>query len=221
MAARSEADTLLAGCRELGVVPPPGAVERLSTYLDLLEKWNRAYNLTAVRNRDEMVVRHLLDSLAILPHLQGQRFIDVGSGAGLPGVPLAICLPQKNFILLDSNGKKTRFLFQVQQTLLLENVEIADARVEAYIPGRPVDGVLSRAFASLVDMVTLCAHLTADGTTLYAMKGPALEPEINELHDTGAHISVKRLKIPGLGEQHSLVTIPAPQDRQPKVAART
>lgn len=203
----NEGEILRRGCDQLGVPLPEGAIARLSQYLDLLEKWNRAYNLTAVRQRADMVVRHILDSLAILPHLEGGRFLDAGSGAGLPGIPLAICLPKSHFVLLDSNGKKTRFLFQARLALALDNVEVVDARVEAYRPQTPVDGILSRAFASLSDMVTLCAHLTVEGAHLYAMKGsePGLETEA--LQSAGLQVTTTTLAVPGLDEHRSLVTI--------------
>lgn len=189
-------------------------MEQLSAYLDLLEKWNRAYNLTAVRLRQEMVVRHLLDSLAILPYLRGRCFLDVGSGAGLPGVPLAICLPDREFVLLDSNGKKTRFLFQVCLALGLDNVQVMDSRLESYRPTQPFDGVLSRAFASLPDMVTLCAHLVQSGSCLYAMKGPGPEVETESLRAAGLQVSLERLDVPGLDEQRSLVMIHPPAAAQ-------
>jgi len=203
----AEADTLDAGCAQLGVSLPPGAVQRMSAYLDLLEKWNRAYNLTAVRRREDMVVRHLLDSLAILPLLKGRRFLDVGSGAGLPGIPLAICLPEREFVLLDSNGKKTRFLFQARLALALDNTRVVDSRVERYQPEPCFDGVLSRAFASLPQMVTLCGRLVGNGAALYAMKGPVPQGEAEALLDAGMRVDVDVLKVPGLDEQRSLVTI--------------
>ena len=207
MSRRAEADTLEAGCAQLGVSLPAGAVQRMSAYLDLLEKWNRAYNLTAVRRREDMVVRHLLDSLAVLPLLEGRRFLDVGSGAGLPGIPLAICLPEREFVLLDSNGKKTRFLFQASLALALDNILIADSRVENYRPEQCFDGVLSRAFASLPQMVTLCGRLVGSGHALYAMKGPVPQDEAEALLEAGMRVDVDVLSVPGLDEQRSLVTI--------------
>ena len=204
---RGEADTLEAGCAQLGVSLPPGAVQRMSAYLDLLEKWNRAYNLTAIRRREDMVVRHLLDSLAVLPLLKGRRFLDVGSGAGLPGIPLAICLPEWEFVLLDSNGKKTRFLFQASLALALDNIRVVDSRVESYRPEKYFDGVLSRAFASLPQMVTLCGRLVDRGQALYAMKGSVPQGEAAVLLDAGIQVDVDVLEVPGLDEQRSLVTI--------------
>ncbi|WP_240624436.1 16S rRNA (guanine(527)-N(7))-methyltransferase RsmG [Chromatocurvus halotolerans] len=192
---------------------PPGALDTLLDYLDLLEKWNRAYNLTAIRERSDMLVRHLLDSLSVLPHLRGSRFLDIGTGAGLPGIPLSILEPQRQFVLLDSNGKKTRFLFQVRLALSLANVEIVDSRIENYRPAQPFDGVLSRAFASLPDMVTLCDHLMLDGAHLYAMRGAAGEDETHGLQQSGMPAHCEPLHVPGLDEPRSLVTIYPPGKR--------
>ena len=143
----------------------------LLDYLDLLLRWNRSYNLTAVRDPLQGVTRHLLDSLSIAPFLVGERFIDVGTGAGLPGVPLAVLYPQREFHLLDSNGKKTRFLFQVKTALGLDNMAVHQARVESFHCEPAFDTMLSRAFASLEDMVFGCRHLLADDGHFLAMKG--------------------------------------------------
>ncbi len=216
-----EVGILTDGCRRLGVSTPDGALETLLDYLDLLDKWNRAYNLTAIRIRSDMLVRHLLDSLSVLPHLQGNRFLDVGSGAGLPGIPLAILEPERQFVLLDSNGKKTRFLFQVRLALSLDNVEIVDSRLENYRPAQPFDGVLSRAFASLPDMVTLCTPLLRDGARLYAMRGVAGEDETRSLLRSGMQAHCEHLDVPGLDEPRSLVTIYPPGKVPADVAATT
>ena len=221
MSRGEEAGILVEGCRQLGVPPPPGAIERLSDYLDLLEKWNRSYNLTAVRIRSDMLVRHIFDSLAVLPHLQGRRFLDVGTGAGLPGIPLAIFCPDREFVLLDSNGKKTRFLFQARLALALTNIQVVDSRIENYRPEQPFDGVLSRAFASLPDMVTLCDHLLQDGARLYAMRGPVSDNELDGLREAGKQTHFERLDVPGLNEQRSLVTIYPPGKAPGDVAATT
>lgn len=216
-----EVGILRDGCRQLGVSTPPDALETLLDYLDLLEKWNRAYNLTAIRVRSDMLVRHLLDSLSVLPHLRGSRFLDVGTGAGLPGMPLAILEPERQFVLLDSNGKKTRFLFQVRLALSLGNVEIVDSRIENYRPAQPFDGVLSRAFASLPDMVTLCDHLIQDGAHLYAMRGAAGEDETHGLRQSGMPVHCEPLHVPGLDEPRSLVTMYPPGKMPADVAATT
>jgi 16S rRNA (guanine527-N7)-methyltransferase len=151
--------------------------EPLLNYLLLLDKWNKTYNLTAIRDVNEMVAKHLLDSLAILPWIQGLRIIDVGTGAGLPGIPLAIARPDIKVTLLDSNGKKTRFLQEVQRNLGLKNLEIVQFRVEDYHPSLGFDTVLSRAFSSLQQMVDKTEHLLAPSGQWLAMKGHYIEAE--------------------------------------------
>ena len=162
----------------------------LLDYLDLLLRWNRSYNLTAVRDPLQGVTRHLLDSLSIAPFLVGERFIDVGTGAGLPGVPLAVLYPQREFHLLDSNGKKTRFLFQVKTALGLDNMVVHQARLETFSAGRPFDAVLSRAFASLGDMFRDCHHLLAPQGVCLAMKGACSDEELQALFDAQAQVRV-------------------------------
>lgn len=153
----------------------------LSDYLFLLNKWNSTYNLTAVRDLETMVGKHILDSLAILPWLNGQRIIDVGTGAGLPGIPLALARPEINFVLLDSNGKKIRFLNEVKRHLHLKNLEIVQFRVENYHPTQGFDTVLSRAFSSLAQMIQWTQHLIADEGIWLAMKGRFPDAELNEI----------------------------------------
>ncbi|MGE1559937.1 16S rRNA (guanine(527)-N(7))-methyltransferase RsmG, partial [Pantoea septica] len=145
--------------------------EQLVAYVGLLDKWNKAYNLTSVRDPQQMLVRHILDSIVVAPHLKGERFIDVGTGPGLPGIPLAIVLPQAHFTLLDSLGKRVRFLRQVQHELGLPNITPVQSRVEAFPSEPPFDGVISRAFASLQDMVNWCHHLPSAQGEFYALKG--------------------------------------------------
>lgn len=170
-------ERLTSGCTALGLDLPPPSIDRLLDYIALLDKWNQAYNLTAVRDPGEMVTRHLLDSLAVAPHLTGQRIIDVGTGAGLPGIPLAILFPERQFVLLDSNGKKTRFLVQAKASLGLDNVTVIHSRVEEYRPEEPFDTVIARAFAALTDILSLCRHLVAKEGAVLAMKGDASEAE--------------------------------------------
>ncbi|EAR7914765.1 16S rRNA (guanine(527)-N(7))-methyltransferase RsmG [Salmonella enterica] len=179
---------------------------QLVAYVDMLHKWNKAYNLTSVRDPAEMVVRHILDSIVVAPYLQGQRFIDVGTGPGLPGIPLAIVLPDAHFTLLDSLGKRVRFLRQVQHELKLENITPVQSRVEAYPSEPPFDGVISRAFASLNDMVSWCHHLPGEKGRFYALKGQLPEDEIASLPDDFSVEPVEKLRVPQLeGERHLVI----------------
>ncbi|AXD74268.1 16S rRNA (guanine(527)-N(7))-methyltransferase RsmG [Salmonella enterica] len=179
---------------------------QLVAYVDMLHKWNKAYNLTSVRDPAEMVVRHILDSIVVAPYLQGQRFIDVGTGPGLPGIPLAIVLPDAHFTLLDSLGKRVRFLRQVQHELKLENITPVQSRVEAYPSEPPFDGVISRAFASLNDMVSWCHYLPGEKGRFYALKGQLPEDEIASLPDDFSVESVEKLRVPQLeGERHLVI----------------
>ncbi|EIP7312470.1 16S rRNA (guanine(527)-N(7))-methyltransferase RsmG [Salmonella enterica] len=181
----------------------------LVAYVDMLHKWNKAYNLTSVRDPAEMVVRHILDSIVVAPYLQGQRFIDVGTGPGLPGIPLAIVLPDAHFTLLDSLGKRVRFLRQVQHELRLENITPVQSRVEAYPSEPPFDGVISRAFASLNDMVSWCHHLPGEKGRFYALKGQLPEDEIASLPDEFSVEFVEKLRVPQLeGERHLVIIKP-------------
>ncbi|ENO0459223.1 16S rRNA (guanine(527)-N(7))-methyltransferase RsmG [Salmonella enterica] len=178
----------------------------LAAYVDMLHKWNKAYNLTSVRDPNEMLVRHILDSIVVAPYLQGQRFIDVGTGPGLPGIPLAIVLPDAHFTLLDSLGKRVRFLRQVQHELKLENITPVQSRVEAYPSEPPFDGVISRAFASLNDMVSWCHHLPGEKGCFYALKGQLPGDEIASLPDNFSVESVEKLRVPQLeGERHLVI----------------
>ncbi len=151
-------------------------------YLSLLYKWNQAYNLTAVRDMESMVTRHVLDSLAILPWVKGPRLLDVGTGPGLPGVPLALANPELQVVLLDSNGKKIRFLQEVKRALLLDNVEIVQTRVESYQPIKPFDTVTSRAFSELQHMLNCTEHLIATDGIWLAMKGRQPEAELAHIN---------------------------------------
>lgn len=206
---------LLAGCNALGLTPSVQQRTQLLAYIELLCKWNKAYNLTAVRDPAQMVTKHLLDSLAILPFVGARRCLDVGSGAGLPGVPLAIMQPGSAFHLLDSNGKKTRFLFQVKTELGLDNMAVHQARVESFETQTPFDVVTSRAFATLSDMYFGCRHLLGPSGQCLAMKGAqpgeelsALLDELQEQSPAEQLIStVHSLNVPGLDEARHLVTL--------------
>jgi 16S rRNA (guanine527-N7)-methyltransferase len=190
------------GLAELGLELPAGARERLLDYVALLVKWNRTYNLTAIRDPLAMVAHHLLDSLAVLPHLPlagaGARLADAGSGAGLPGIPLALARPQWRVALAESSQKKAAFLRQAAIELALDNVEVHEGRVEAWRPATLFDVVISRAFAAFTEFVSLCRHLVAPNGVLAAMMGAAPE-------DLGAQCSLIRLRVPTLDAQRHLV----------------
>lgn len=176
-------------------------------YVALLDKWNGAYNLTSVRDPQEMLIKHVMDSLVVAPHLTGDRFIDVGTGPGLPGVLLAIFYPQKHFTLLDSLGKRIRFLNQVKLQLKLDNIQPLQSRVEDHLPERGYDGVISRAFASMNDMLQWCRHLPGANGRFFAMKGAAVQEEIAALPDFVKVASVQPLVVPQLQAQRHLVIL--------------
>ena len=182
--------------------------QQLIAYVELLDKWNKAYNLTSVRDPQQMIVRHIMDSIVVAPYLQGKRFIDVGTGPGLPGIPLSIVLPDAEFTLLDSLGKRVRFLKQVQHELKLDNILPVQSRVEEYPATPPFDGVISRAFASIHDMLHWCQHLPAEGHgRFYALKGQYPTQECEALP---ANIEVDiahRLEVPQLDEERHLVIL--------------
>lgn len=172
----------------------------------MLNRWNKAYNLTSVRDPQEMLVRHIMDSIVVEPHLQGERFIDVGTGPGLPGVPLAIVRPDAHFTLLDSLGKRIRFLKQVQHELKLDNITPVQSRVEDFPAEPPFDGVISRAFASLNDMLTWCHHLPGEKGLFYALKGTVPQDEIAALPEGFTLQKVVKLTVPQLeGERHLIM----------------
>nr|WP_261832752.1 16S rRNA (guanine(527)-N(7))-methyltransferase RsmG [Leminorella grimontii] len=180
--------------------------QRLLAYVDLLNKWNKAYNLTSVRDPQEMLVRHIMDSIVVNAHLTGDRFIDVGTGPGLPGIPLAIVRPEASFTLLDSLGKRIRFIRQVVHELGLTNVTPVQTRVEEYSIPEGFDGVISRAFASLGDMLSWCRHLPGDNGLFYALKGVVSEEELAEIPEGFSVKEVIRLEVPQLdGERHLVV----------------
>ena len=180
---------------------------QLLTYLDLLEQWNRRFNLTAVRDRNTMVTRHVLDSLSIRPFIRGQRLIDVGSGAGLPGMALAIADPGREYTLLDSRGKKIRFLIQVKSALRLERLQVVQARVENYRCDMGFDQVLSRAFAPLGAMIAKCHHLLSSTGEFVAMKGRYPEAELRALPLGYELRAVQTLQVPGLFEERCVLRI--------------
>jgi 16S rRNA (guanine527-N7)-methyltransferase len=202
---------LISGIASLNLTVTDHQVEQLLDFIKLIEKWNKAYNLTAIRDREEMARLHILDSLAILPHIIGKRVIDIGTGAGLPGIPLAIFLPEISFTLLDSNAKKTRFVQQVVLELKLKNVEIVHSRVENHHPEQAYDAVLTRAFASLPEIVKLTAHLQAKDGMLLAMKGQNLDAELAQITAKKSVISVS---VPGADVERNLVRIQLPEQAE-------
>ena len=185
----------------------PAQQSQLLAYVALLHKWNKAYNLTSVRDPKEMLIKHILDSIVVSQSLQGQRFIDVGTGPGLPGIPLSIVMPNCQFTLLDSLGKRIRFIRQVVHELGLLNVTPIQSRVEDFIPEIPFDGVLSRAFASLEDMVTWCHHLPSPDGAFYALKGQVDDIEISKLPSGCSVTEIKPLMVPRLEGQRHLVIL--------------
>lgn len=197
-------DSLLAAA---GIALPDQQKQQLIGYVELLHKWNKTYNLTSVRDPMQMLVRHILDSIVVNPHLQGSRFIDVGTGPGLPGIPLAIVRPDAHFTLLDSLGKRVRFLRQVQHELGLKNIEPVQSRVEEFIPEPAFDGVISRAFASLQDMLTWCHHLPVKGQgRFYALKGLSPDEELGSLPEGVKLQEIIKLRVPELeGERHLVI----------------
>lgn len=190
------------GLAELDLLLQDGQIEDMLRFIGLIAKWNQAYNLTAVRNPEEMVGFHLLDSLAVLPYIKPGTIADIGTGAGLPGIPLAICLPDCRFTLVDSNSKKTRFVQQAVLELQLKNVEVVHSRVELL----PVDGlystVITRAFASMPEIINLAGHILADDGWLLAMKGRTPEQELAEL---SAVYEVIPLVVPGIVADRCLI----------------
>ncbi len=189
-------ERLAQGAEQIGVVLPGPAQDKLITYLHLLEKWNRVYNLTAVRDLQQMVGRHLLDSLSAAPLVQGSRLIDVGSGAGLPGIPLALARPETRWVLLDSSAKRARFLVQAVAELELPNVQVVHSRVENYHPARRVDCVVTRGCAGLAQTLERARHLLAEQGRLVALKGKNVRQEAETLPAGFVLRELRRLEIP-------------------------
>ncbi|MGM0768330.1 MAG: 16S rRNA (guanine(527)-N(7))-methyltransferase RsmG [Pseudomonadota bacterium] len=195
------------GLADMGIELEASRQQQLLGFLALLNKWNRAYNLTAVRDSGQMVSRQLLDSLSILPFVTTEHLLDVGAGGGLPGIPLAIVLPQKRFTLLDSNSKKTRFLTQCVLELGLENVEIIHGRAESCDPQRPFSQISSRAFTALDNLVAWCGHLLANDGEFLAMKGQFPDDEVAALPAGWQVTSRHSLRVPGSDGERHLLTI--------------
>lgn len=200
---------LVSGAAQMDVRLSDTQASKLIDYIRLFHKWNKTYNLSAIRDIESQVDRHLLDSLSVVPYIDANHVIDVGTGGGLPGIPLAIMFPEKNFTLLDSAGKKTRFLFQVKTQLQLDNVQVENRRVESFEPERLYDAVISRAFASLKDMTDGCRHLLAEDGVFYAMKGIYPTDELSAVEKNYKVSDSYPLQIPREdGERHLLVLTP-------------
>jgi 16S rRNA (guanine527-N7)-methyltransferase len=205
------------GIADLELPLPLSVNERLLDYLRLLAKWNRVYNLTAIREETEWVSHHLLDSLAVVPHLPPGRIVDVGSGAGLPGIPIAFACPDRQVTLLDSNQKKGAFLTQASTELALANVDILIGRAESYRPATAYDVVISRAFSSMGDFIRLAGHLLEPGGVMAAMKGALLDAEIAQLPGSWTVETIVPLHVPQLKAKRHLVLLRrAPRAKSPE-----
>lgn len=206
----SQAAILAQGIAEAGLPIDAQKQQKLLAYLTLMQKWNKVHNLTAVRDADEMVVLHLLDSLVVLPFIDGKALLDVGSGAGLPGIPLAICLPELKVTVIDSNNKKVSFMRQAKAELGIDNLEVLGGRVEEIAPNHKFDMVISRAFSDLDLFISLTHQLCDAQGKWLAMKGVYPEAELAELEkNTGITASkIEELKVPGLAAQRHLVFLP-------------
>lgn len=200
---------LVEGIAALNLLVDDQQIDQLLAFINLIEKWNKAYNLTAIKKQDDIIRLHLLDSLTVIPYLAGERIIDIGTGAGLPGIPLAICLPQIAFILLDSNAKKTRFVQQAVLELKLANVQIVHSRSEDYLPEQMFDTVITRAYAELSDIVATTKHLLADNGMIIAMKGRCPE---SELAQVTAKNTVIPVYVPDVEAERNLVCIQLNQE---------
>jgi len=194
----------LAGIEQLKLEAAEMQVDLLLAFVKLIERWNKAYNLTAIRDRNEMLRLHIIDSLAVLPFISGQKIIDVGTGAGLPGIPLAIFMPDVQFTLLDSNSKKTRFVQQVVLELKLSNVEVVHSRVEKLGREGEYDAVLSRAFASVADIINLTDYLLQPEGVLIAMKGQVPEEELKQINRS---YTVNSIVLPGVETERCVLRI--------------
>ena len=197
-------DLLKSGIEQLGLDATAAQIDSLLAFVALIEKWNKAFNLTAIRDRDEILRLHILDSLTVLPFITGEKIIDVGTGAGLPGIPLAIFMPSVQFTLLDSNSKKTRFVQQAILELNLKNVEVVHGRVESLARNGEYDAVLSRAFASLSDIMHLTDYLLQPEGVLIAMKG---QIPVQELKNITRSYSVKSIVVPGVEAERCVLRI--------------
>ncbi len=202
-------EKLAAGLAALPLELDPDVQGRLIDFLHLLVKWNRAYNLTAVRQPEQMVTRHLLDSLVVGPYLNGRHILDVGTGAGLPGIPLALAYPDRHFTLLDSNGKKIRFVTQAVAELGLANVDVIQSRIEAFQPDQRFDTITARAYASIEELVRQTSRLLAAGGQYLVMKGVYPVAEVEAMPAGYRLEAVHRLNVPKLDAERHLLIVQA------------
>jgi 16S rRNA (guanine527-N7)-methyltransferase len=199
--------TLIESAAAMGVALTPAQEQQLIAHLDLLDEWGQRMNLTAIRDRAQQLTKHVLDSLSVVPHLHGTRVADVGSGAGFPGIPLAIVEPARHYTLIESTGKKCRYLEHVRDTLGLANVEVAQSRAEAWKPAHRYDTVIARAVGPVADLVKVAGHLVAGGGRLLAMKGRRPDDELAAKLNGWKVVAVHRLAVPGLDEERHLVEL--------------
>jgi 16S rRNA (guanine527-N7)-methyltransferase len=216
MTREAELALLVAGAADLGVRLDAQCCAQLLQLVDELEAGNEQFNLTAIRDRPGMLRKHVLDSLSLQPYLRGTRIADVGTGAGFPGLPLAIINPQRHFSLIEATGKKARFVTQTAQRLGCRNVEVVHARAESHRPLQLFDIVTARALSSLADFVAYAGHLCAPHGRLLAMKGKRPDEEVSALPKSFRVVAVHRLKLPGLDDERHLVELsPARVSRGP------
>jgi 16S rRNA (guanine527-N7)-methyltransferase len=217
MTVESERELLTAGAGEIGLSLSRAQVESLLLLTDELERANSEFNLTAIRDRPGMLTKHVLDSLTLHPYLRGTRVADIGTGAGFPGLPLAVANPARRFALIEATGKKARFAAQAAQKIGCGNVEVVHTRAESYRPFELFDTVTARALSSLQDFVAYAGHLCAPQGRLLAMKGKRPEEELGAVPKTFRVLAVHRLKVPGLDDERHIVELcPAgPKSRKP------
>ena len=204
---------MIGGARELGIDLTDEQAGQLTTHLELLDEWGKRMNLTAIRDRPSQITKHVLDSLSVRPFLRGGRIADVGSGAGFPGIPLAVVEPGRHFALIESTGKKCRFLEHVRDALCLPNVEVVQARAEAYRPEVRFDTVLARAVGPVAGLVKAAGSLVVGGGRLLAMKGRYPEDELATRLKGWKVAAVHRLRVPGLDEERHLVELCRSHDK--------
>jgi 16S rRNA (guanine527-N7)-methyltransferase len=212
----SEREVLLAGARELGVPLGDAQAGALLRLIDEVESANAHFNLTAIRDRPGMLRKHVLDSLSVQTLLRGTRIADVGTGAGFPGLPLAIANPERHFALIEATGKKARFVERTARLLALGNVEVVHSRAESYRPPERFDTVLARALSSLADFVAYAGHLCAPDGRLLALKGKRPDEEVSALPKAFRVLAVHRVKLPGLDDERHIVELSRAGHRSPE-----